>query len=109
MTRPRRSSPERRSSFSEKKNRRGVYLGRVPACIAPKSSRHEPLREAGVRGVDPQRPDLGGPQVEPGGDGLHGPAPVLRSRGGRSATSNFLNPWGEDREPAAWPPCGASR
>ena len=56
-----------------------------------------------MRVVDPQEPGLGGPQVRRRGDGSHGPAPVLRHRGGRRATSIFLNPWGEDREPAAWP------
>ncbi len=56
-----------------------------------------------MRVVDPHTPGLGGPQVGGVGDGSQGPAPVLRSRGGRSATSIFLNPWGEDREPAVRP------
>ena len=39
---------------------------------------NEPLREAGVRVVDPETPGLGGPQVNRRRDGSQGPAHVSR-------------------------------
>ena len=56
-----------------------------------------------MRVVDPQRPDLGGPQVRRRGDGSQDRHPSFAAAEGgvRPAFSSTL--WGEDRQPAVRP------